>query len=320
MQDHIHHVTAPPHPADEPGTNQHTPDYKSSSATSFRISSTPASAGHCSSQSASQPTNISKGRGYQTRGIIPFFTMQQNGSTPPTASNTPNSRTPELLVSGVFSLVPQLEAVLHLVAGCVAASAVLQCVVRLPVALCILFLLMSLLAPCAICVADAGEDALSIIPASFSGGCKKAGKWTSFTLLRSLLVSKFHLRACAVMKVKCRYCNGGGFGAAQLIRSCCLPGGWCPGNASSLIDILPNPGADIEIHDLSIPPSDGKTSEMEPTSAIDLDLTPNPISRISKKYSLVASNLGEPFSSSSTGSLELAKKKSRSRIKPYTSK
>ncbi|GMH21320.1 hypothetical protein Nepgr_023162 [Nepenthes gracilis] len=54
----------------------------------------------------------------------------------------------------------------------------------------------------------------------------------------------------------------------------------------SSIDILPNPGADIENHDLSIPPSDGMTSKMEPTSVINPDLTPSPISRILKKYSL----------------------------------
>ncbi|GMH22909.1 hypothetical protein Nepgr_024752 [Nepenthes gracilis] len=44
-------------------------------------------------------------------------------------------------------------------------------------------------------------------------------------------------------------------------------------DALSSIDILPNPGADIENHDLSIPPSDGMTSEMEPASVIDPDLT-----------------------------------------------
>ncbi|GMH06034.1 hypothetical protein Nepgr_007874 [Nepenthes gracilis] len=49
-------------------------------------------------------------------------------------------------------------------------------------------------------------------------------------------------------------------------------------DALSLINCLPNPGADIVIHDLSIPPSDGKALEMEPTSAIDPDLTPSPIS------------------------------------------
>ncbi|GMH10598.1 hypothetical protein Nepgr_012439 [Nepenthes gracilis] len=72
-----------------------------------------------------------------------------------------------------------------------------------------------------------------------------------------------------------------------------------PNDALSSIDILPYPGVNIENHDLSIPPSDGMTSEMEPASAIDPDLTPSPISCISKKYSLVASNFGEPFSSSS---------------------
>ncbi|GMH14047.1 hypothetical protein Nepgr_015888 [Nepenthes gracilis] len=93
-----------------------------------------------------------------------------------------------------------------------------------------------------------------------------------------------------------------------------------PDDALSSIDILPYPGADIENHDLSIPPFDGMTSEMEPASAIDPDLTPSPISRISKKYSLVASNFGELFSSSSNGSLEQTKKKTRSRIKPCKSK
>ncbi|GMH12946.1 hypothetical protein Nepgr_014787 [Nepenthes gracilis] len=82
------------------------------------------------------------------------------------------------------------------------------------------------------------------------------------------------------------------------------------------VDDGPNPGADIEYHDLSIPPSDGVTPEMEPASVIDPNLTPNPISRISKKYSLVASNFEEPFSSSSMGSTERTKKKTRSRIKP----
>ncbi|GMH30405.1 hypothetical protein Nepgr_032248 [Nepenthes gracilis] len=86
------------------------------------------------------------------------------------------------------------------------------------------------------------------------------------------------------------------------------------------IDILPNPGANIENHDLSFPPSDGKTSEMVSVSAIDSDHTPSPISRISKKYSLVALNFGEPFSSSSNGSLDQAKNNSRSRLKPYKSK
>ncbi|GMH22174.1 hypothetical protein Nepgr_024017 [Nepenthes gracilis] len=91
-------------------------------------------------------------------------------------------------------------------------------------------------------------------------------------------------------------------------------------DALSSIDILPNPGADIENHDLSFPPSDGKTSEMVPASAIDPDHTPSPISHISKKYSLVASNFGEPISSSSNGSLDRAKNNSRSRLKPCKSK
>ncbi|GMH14579.1 hypothetical protein Nepgr_016420 [Nepenthes gracilis] len=51
-------------------------------------------------------------------------------------------------------------------------------------------------------------------------------------------------------------------------------------DALSSIDILPYPGADIENHDLSIPPSDGMTSEMELASAIDPDLMPSPISRV----------------------------------------
>ncbi|GMH11599.1 hypothetical protein Nepgr_013440 [Nepenthes gracilis] len=66
-------------------------------------------------------------------------------------------------------------------------------------------------------------------------------------------------------------------------------------DALPLIDIQPNPGTDIENHDMLIPPCDGMTSEMEPASVIDPDLTPSPISRISKKYSLVASNFGSRF-------------------------
>ncbi|GMH14573.1 hypothetical protein Nepgr_016414 [Nepenthes gracilis] len=86
------------------------------------------------------------------------------------------------------------------------------------------------------------------------------------------------------------------------------------------VDDGPNPRADIEYHDLSIPPSDGVTLEMEPESVIDLNLTPSPISRISKKYSMVASIFEEPFSSSSVGSTDRAKKKTLSRIKPCKSK
>ncbi|GMH03394.1 hypothetical protein Nepgr_005233 [Nepenthes gracilis] len=91
-------------------------------------------------------------------------------------------------------------------------------------------------------------------------------------------------------------------------------------DALSSTDILHNPGADIENNDLSFPPSDGMTSEMVPASVIDPDHTPSSISRISKKYSLVASNFGEPFSSSSNGSLDRAKNNSRSRLKPCKSK
>ncbi|GMH03516.1 hypothetical protein Nepgr_005355 [Nepenthes gracilis] len=91
-------------------------------------------------------------------------------------------------------------------------------------------------------------------------------------------------------------------------------------DALSSIDILPYPGADIENQDLSIPPSDGMTLELEPASTIDPNLMPSPISHISKKYFPVASNFGEPFSSSSNGSLEWTKKKTRSRIKPCKAK
>ncbi|GMH04866.1 hypothetical protein Nepgr_006706 [Nepenthes gracilis] len=41
----------------------------------------------------------------------------------------------------------------------------------------------------------------------------------------------------------------------------------------------PSPGAVIECHDPSIPPSDGVTPEMEPVSVIDPDITPSPISQ-----------------------------------------
>ncbi|GMH25341.1 hypothetical protein Nepgr_027184 [Nepenthes gracilis] len=71
------------------------------------------------------------------------------------------------------------------------------------------------------------------------------------------------------------------------------------------VDDGPNPGADIEYHDLLIPPSDGVTREMEPASVINSDLTPSPISRILNKY---------------VGSSERAKKKTRSRIKSCKSK
>ncbi|GMH03420.1 hypothetical protein Nepgr_005259 [Nepenthes gracilis] len=106
----------------------------------------------------------------------------------------------------------------------------------------------------------------------------------------------------------------------------CHPIKFCRSNLGNLaseevpVDVGPIPGADIEYHDLSIPLADGVTSEMEPASVFDSDLTPSPISRISKKYSLVASNFEEPFSSSSVGSTERAKKKTQSRIKPYKSK
>ncbi|GMH03507.1 hypothetical protein Nepgr_005346 [Nepenthes gracilis] len=77
------------------------------------------------------------------------------------------------------------------------------------------------------------------------------------------------------------------------------------------VDDDPNLGANIEYHDLLIPPSDGVTQEMEPASVIDPDLTPSPVPRISKKYSLFASNFEEPFSSSSVASTERAKKKTQ---------
>ncbi|GMH03385.1 hypothetical protein Nepgr_005224 [Nepenthes gracilis] len=88
MQDQIHHATTPPHLADELGTNQHTPDYKSNSLpTSWDQRQDTIFSRHLQcAQSPSRPTNISKGKGYQVHGIIPFFTMQQNGSTPPTPS------------------------------------------------------------------------------------------------------------------------------------------------------------------------------------------------------------------------------------------
>ncbi|GMH21294.1 hypothetical protein Nepgr_023136 [Nepenthes gracilis] len=63
---------------------------------------------------------------------------------------------------------------------------------------------------------------------------------------------------------------------------------------------------DVVNHDLMVPPLDG-------LAAIDPDLTPYPISRISIKYSLAVSTSGEPFSSISNGSLDRAKKKARSR-------
>ncbi|GMH00803.1 hypothetical protein Nepgr_002642 [Nepenthes gracilis] len=72
------------------------------------------------------------------------------------------------------------------------------------------------------------------------------------------------------------------------------------------VDVGPNPGA-------VIPPSDGVTPETEVAPVIDLNLTPSPIARILKKYSLGASKIEEPSSSSSVGSSVLAKEKSRSR-------
>ncbi|GMH25352.1 hypothetical protein Nepgr_027195 [Nepenthes gracilis] len=71
------------------------------------------------------------------------------------------------------------------------------------------------------------------------------------------------------------------------------------------VDDDPNPGADIECHDLTIPSSDGAPPEMEPASVIDPDLTPSPISRILKKY---------------VGSPNRAKKKTQCKTKPCKSK
>ncbi|GMH16934.1 hypothetical protein Nepgr_018775 [Nepenthes gracilis] len=54
----------------------------------------------------------------------------------------------------------------------------------------------------------------------------------------------------------------------------------------SSIDILQKPSADIKNHDLMVPLSDGKISEMVPASAIDPDHTPGSITHLSSKYSL----------------------------------
>ncbi|GMH25363.1 hypothetical protein Nepgr_027206 [Nepenthes gracilis] len=71
------------------------------------------------------------------------------------------------------------------------------------------------------------------------------------------------------------------------------------------VDDDPIPGAAIECHDRSIPPSDGESPEMEPVAIIDPDITPSPISRILKKY---------------VGSPNPAKKKTQSKTKPCKSK
>ncbi|GMH22116.1 hypothetical protein Nepgr_023959 [Nepenthes gracilis] len=72
----------------------------------------------------------------------------------------------------------------------------------------------------------------------------------------------------------------------------------------SMIDILLDSSVDIVNHDLMVPPLDG-------VAAIDPDLMPSPISRISRKCSLAVSTSGEPISSISNGSLDRAKKKAR---------
>ncbi|GMH32029.1 hypothetical protein Nepgr_033873 [Nepenthes gracilis] len=72
------------------------------------------------------------------------------------------------------------------------------------------------------------------------------------------------------------------------------------------VDVGPNPGA-------VIPPSDGVSPETELAPIIDLNLTPSPIARILKKYSLSASKIEESSSSSSVGSSVRAMEKSRSR-------
>ncbi|GMH07493.1 hypothetical protein Nepgr_009333 [Nepenthes gracilis] len=79
------------------------------------------------------------------------------------------------------------------------------------------------------------------------------------------------------------------------------------------VDDGPNPGADI-------PPSDGVTLETELAPISNPNLTPSPIARILKKYSLGASKIEEPSSTSSVGSSVRAKEKSRSRYKPCKSK
>ncbi|GMH16867.1 hypothetical protein Nepgr_018708 [Nepenthes gracilis] len=82
------------------------------------------------------------------------------------------------------------------------------------------------------------------------------------------------------------------------------------------MDDGPIPGADVEL----FPPFDGVAPEMELAPAIDPNLTPSPIARIVKKYSLGVSKFEEPTASSSVGSSVRAKEKSRSRIKPCKSK
>ncbi|GMH02094.1 hypothetical protein Nepgr_003933 [Nepenthes gracilis] len=86
------------------------------------------------------------------------------------------------------------------------------------------------------------------------------------------------------------------------------------------IDILPKPDAEIVNHDLMVPPSDGKISMMKPMSAIDPDHTPSSITRLSSKYSLDVSNIGEPITTSSNGGHDRDQQKSRSRKKSSKSK
>ncbi|GMH16163.1 hypothetical protein Nepgr_018004 [Nepenthes gracilis] len=90
-------------------------------------------------------------------------------------------------------------------------------------------------------------------------------------------------------------------------------------DALASIDILPKSGAEIENHDLMVPPSDGKFL-MEPASAIDLDHTPSSVTRLLSKYSLDVSNTGEPITTSSNGSHDWDHQKSRSRKKSSKSK
>ncbi|GMH17735.1 hypothetical protein Nepgr_019576 [Nepenthes gracilis] len=78
----------------------------------------------------------------------------------------------------------------------------------------------------------------------------------------------------------------------------------------SMIDILLDSSVDIVNHDLMVPLLDG-------LAAIDPDLTPSPISRISRKYSLTVSTSGELISSISNGSLDRAKKKARTDLEVH---
>ncbi|GMH31782.1 hypothetical protein Nepgr_033626 [Nepenthes gracilis] len=74
------------------------------------------------------------------------------------------------------------------------------------------------------------------------------------------------------------------------------------------VDDGPIPGADVEL----VPPSDGAAPETELAPVIDPNLTPSPIARIVKKYSLGVSKLEEPSASSSVGSSIRAKEKPQS--------